>query len=167
LALISFIPSNVQIIPTPIAGTHVNVVHSHNTLQRLGVNMHILITDFLPKNVTTEPKSIVVVGHFDTGANTTSIDFKIADMLGLVPMSFSTIRTANGAAETPNYIVNLSFPNTLLKPFEKLQVTSCDLEYDLNQKQSSKNLGILIGRDVMSRWNIVWNGPTSSVFISD
>jgi hypothetical protein len=25
----------------------------------------------------------------------------------------------------------------------------------------------LIGRDVMSRWNIVWNGPTSTVFISD
>lgn len=29
------------------------------------------------------------------------------------------------------------------------------------------NFGLLIGRDIMSRWNIVWNGPTSTVLVSD
>jgi len=35
------------------------------------------------------------------------------------------------------------------------------------QVMAHDNFGVLIGRDIMARWNIVWNGPSSCVFIAD
>jgi hypothetical protein len=54
--------------------------------------------------------------------------------------------------------------NDMLKRFElndHQEIIDCLNECMYNP------IGILIGRDIMSRWNIVWNGPTSTVFISD
>lgn len=49
-----------------------------------------------------------------------------------------------------------------------LQIGSCNLNFQLNSNLNNpRNFGILLGRDVMSRWNIIWNGPSSTVIISD
>ena len=62
---------------------------------------------------------------------------------------------------------SIAFPNTALKSFDKVLMFSCDLGFDISQSSNAKNFGTLIGRDIMARWNIFWNGPTSSVFIAD
>jgi hypothetical protein len=82
----------------------------------------------------------------------------------------SNNRTASGPQVMPNFAIDISFPATKLSPFYNLRIGSCRLDFDLanNMKPSkSQNMGILIGRDIMSRWNIIWNGPTSTVIISD
>jgi hypothetical protein len=111
------------------------------------------------------------MAHFDTGANITSIDLALAKYLKLIPMGQSNQKTAAGISKpTPNFVIDLSFRVPLL-PFPNLQIGSCDLGFDLQHCLSNPNdpvnFGILLGRDVMARWNIVWNGPTSTVFISD
>jgi hypothetical protein len=110
------------------------------------------------------------MAHLDTGASITSIDISLAKHLKLIPTGQSVSKTAKGPQLMPDFVIDLSFRATL-SPFFNLQIGSCDLGFNLQQCLSdpndSVNFGILIGRDIMSRWNIVWNGPTSTVFISD
>jgi hypothetical protein len=110
------------------------------------------------------------MAHLDTGASISSIDISLAKHLNLIPTGQSTNRTAGGPRLMPNFVIDLGF-RIPLSPFPNLQIGSCDLGFNVQQCLSnpndSANFGILLGRDVMSRWNIVWNGPTSTVFISD
>ena len=85
MALFDYISPNIQITPTPVEGTQVAITHDSSTLQNMGFNMQILVTEFLPKSSKAIPKSAVIMGHFDTGARTTSIDIKLACILGLIP----------------------------------------------------------------------------------
>jgi len=167
VAIFNYIPHNLKIKPQPTAGTQIAVSYDFMALKAAGLNMQVLISEYLPNNSKKTPKSVAVMGHFDTGASATCIDFRLANMLGLVPIGTTIIKTANGISDQSNYIVRLEFPNTALKSFEKIQITSANLCFDPKQNSNAKNFGILIGRDIMARWNIVWNGPTSSVFISD
>jgi len=116
-------------------------------------------------------KTMTVMALLDTGASHTAISNKIAVYLDLEVSGYSRLNTAGGRVLSPNYSVDILFPNAGLKNFENLKVDSCNVPFDINlpseEFMSNKNFGVLIGRDMMSRWNIVWNGPTSTVFISD
>ena len=111
------------------------------------------------------------MAHFDTGASVTSIDLSLAAFLELRPIGKTQQYTANGASETPTFVADILFQNSKLAPFVNLQIGSCQLPFNMERYKKDpfdiQNFGLLIGRDIMSRWNIVWNGPTSSVFIAD
>ena len=116
-------------------------------------------------------KSITVMALLDTGATRTCITGLIADALELTPVGFSKAHTASGVEEFADYAVDILFPDAGLLSFEDLNVGSCSLPYmhylSDEQRMAHTNIGALIGRDMMSRWNIVWNGPSSSVFVSE
>ena len=118
-------------------------------------------------------RALPVFAHFDTGAYKTMIDSRIAKHLNLISAGISRSTTASNVIETPDYFIDIAFLNTHLKPVSNLQVGSCTLpSYDLQFKADShsatqKGFGVLIGRDIMSIWNITWHGPTSTVLISD
>ncbi len=112
------------------------------------------------------------MAHFDTGASITNIDKRIAEYLELIPVGDMMQSTAGGEKVSIKYAVDLSFPNTNLTSFKNLDIGSCNLEhFDLNkaieQSQDFKNFGALIGRDIMSKWLIVWNGVQSIINITD
>lgn len=158
---------------TRVGGTS----HGPHSLQNMGYNMLVELSTasaFLNSNPNARPvqrQSITVVAHFDTGATKTSIDASIAQHLGLIPTGQSTHRTASGQQTTFDYAVDMSFIGSSLKPFLNLRVGSCQLGFNLQQAltvpNDGRNLGLLIGRDVMANWNVTWHGPTSTVFISD
>ncbi|GBR74046.1 cellular and retroviral pepsin-like aspartate proteases [Candidatus Termititenax aidoneus] len=121
-----------------------------------------------PNNPSPLPlKTISVMAHFDTGASITSIDIEIAKYLGLIPVGQSPSQTAAGIQIMPNYVIDISFPNTQLSSLKNLPIGSAKLNFKHGATNDPKNMGLLIGRNIMALWNIVWNGPTSSVFISD
>jgi len=151
---------------TPIS-SHVppGIVFLPFPLQSLGLNIKVAVLTASadlqnPGFDKSLASSVIVQAHLDTGANKTSIDIKLAKALKLIPTGPSTIYTANGPVKMPAYAIDLHFPNTDLKPFINLPIGSCDLT-------GQKNFSMLLGRDVMSVWNIVWNGPSSTVFIND
>ncbi len=144
-------------------------------LFNLGFNLLIEVSTasvFVDSSKTAARKSISVMAHFDTGARTTTLSDSLASYLQLMPIGKNQIHTANGTAITNNYAVDIVFLNSLLKPFQNLQVSSCNLgqfniEECLKNPSRPDNFGVLIGRDIMSRWQITWYGPTSTVFVSD
>jgi hypothetical protein len=161
--------------PKPPEETKVSLQFNAVTLLNYGFNMPCQIatsTAFVEKNENPEPlRTAIVIAHFDTGASKTSIDINLAKHLGLIATGMSPQRTAGGVRIYPTYAIDLAFLNTNLSPYPNLQIGSCDLGIDLATYEqnplSLKNMGLLIGRDVMSRWNVFWNGPTSCVYISD
>ena len=167
MALFNYIQHDIQIAPPLQSNAITSVTYSPYKLLMAGFNLQVLISSIIPTKSKRVPKTATMIGHFDTGASTTSIDFKLAELLELIPDGLTTINTANGVTKTPHYHVYISFPNTNLGPFDGIQVCSCNLGFDPNQNSNAYNVGLVIGRDIMSRWNIVWNGPTSCVFIAD
>lgn len=112
----------------------------------------------------TNARSITAMSHLDTGATLTSIDIGLARKLKLIQVGTMDTYAAGGLIRTPYFYIDLHFPNTTLKSFVDLPIGSCNLHV-INDK--APPFDILLGRDVMSRWNIVWNGITSTVFIND
>jgi len=173
MAIINQHTFDLRINPPPSKDTHVAVDFSPFPLQQSGFNLPVEISTasiFRNPPLNVPLSSIVVMAHFDTGASSTSIDIELAKHLKLLSVGQSENRTASGSQVMPNFAIDISFPNTKLSPFYNLRVSSCRLGFDLenNMKPSkAQNMGILIGRDIMSHWNIIWNGPTSTVIISD
>lgn len=164
----------VKIIPDPAPGTVYGVSSSPVPLMWAGFHMSVTITTastLLNARSNSMIQSITVTGLLDSGASGTCIDAQIADFLNLSAVGVSPSHTAGGVIQTPDYAVDIHFPGTELSPCVDLLVGSCNLPFALSPQSrdflSERNIGMLIGRDIMSRWNIVWNGPTSSVFISD
>ena len=167
---------DVHVNPQPTTPIQIGISASPSALVISGFNMMIEVATasaFVKQSLNQMPrKAIPVMAHFDTGASLTTIDEQLAAHLGLVSIGTTKISTANGIAHTPNYAVDVSFINTHLKSVINLQVNSCKLaEFDLAAAMATpdnpKNFGVLIGRDIMSLWNVVWHGPSSTVLISD
>ena len=163
----------INITPPLADGTHIGVDFSPINLLRAGFNfpVEISIASILRKPPLNMPfSSIITIAHFDTGASVTSIDIELANYLHLPITGQSENRTASGHQKMPVFTIDISFPSTQLSPFHNLRISSCKLGFDIANKinpSKPRNMGILIGRDIMSRWNIIWNGPTSTVIISD
>jgi hypothetical protein len=157
-------------VPPLAEVTEVTVLFRPDILFNDGLNIPVEISVaniFLSSNPDKKYKSAIVLAHFDTGASSTSIDLSLAEELGLEATGTCKISTAAGILPVPTFTVNISFPNTNLSPFMDLPINSSRLGYKSGELSSPRNIGILLGRDIMSRWNIVWNGPTSTVFIND
>lgn len=163
----------ISINPPPSSGMQIGILHSSSPLSLSGLNFPVTISTantYLqsPNFDKTLAFSMTVMAHLDTGASMTSIDTKLAKHLKLFPTSISKSHTAGGLITVPNFAVNLSFPTTNLMSFTNLPISSCNLPFDFKGNMNDpKNFAVLIGRDILSRWNVVWNGPTSTVFIND
>jgi len=166
---------NINVNPPLPQGTTVKIQQGYQALFNLGYNMLVELSTasaFLKPNSNIRRISIPVWAHFDTGARVTTIADSLATHLGLTPISSSPIHTANGTTVTNNYAIDLAFPNTQLKCLSNLMISSCNLgafnlQKCIENQSDQRNFGVLIGRDIMSCWNITWHGPTSTVFISD
>ncbi len=174
MAHISQLAAGVNIAPKPSEETKITLNATPVPLMQTGFNIPLSIST--PSSAKTLNPDIVIrsatiMAHFDTGASKTSIDTGLATYLGLTPVGISPIHTAAGKVDMPNFAVDITFPGSKLSPFINLPISSCKLPIQIKSSGeieiSPQNFGLLIGRDMMSRWNIVWNGPTSTVFISD
>jgi len=161
------LPHQVYIEPTVQREGKLAVTTGPKALALAGFNIPVIITGIQLKKNSPQSKSKIVMAHFDTGATVTTIAENLAQELGLLPIGEAVVQTAGGPKNAKRYIVDISFPNTQLKGY-RLSVNDCILRYDAKATElTPKNFGVLIGRDIMSKWNIVWNGPNSTVIISD
>ena len=142
-------------------------------LENTGLNVPVAVSQSAILSPTHDkpPLSILVMGHLDTGASKTAIDLSLAEALRLDSIGMGSSNSAAGKFTSPDFAVDLSFTGTMLQSVQNLNVSSCNLMFSLAECQKNpdnqKNIGILIGRDVMSRWHITWDGRSSTVVISD
>jgi hypothetical protein len=157
---------SIKIDPPPPNVEKITAITGSKALSVSGLNFPVALTG-LQSQKQKQPKSVIVMAHFDTGASITSIDRRVAKELDLSPIGIAKMQTASGLEESKRYMLQIAFPNTGLKGY-RLDVGDCNLPFNGKFNDISHgNFAVLIGRDIMSKWNIVWNGPTSTVFISD
>jgi len=159
---------SVHLNPQPSLETQVTFISSPARLAGDGLNFPVSISPAIDVENANGAFPMVILAHFDTGASVSIIDVGLAEHMGLTPTGMEPIMTVGGLCEFPTYAIGLAFPGSTLAPFAKLPIGSGQLGFDINGDVSrSPNFGLLIGRDVMSRWSIFWNGPASSVTIND
>lgn len=118
---------------------------------------------FRVQNKKTVPPPIRVKALLDSGCTVTSIDQELAKKLNLKTIGFNQVFTANGPVQSPLHVVSLAFPGVApgptLKGIDLLTVQTVNL--------AGQQFGVLIGRDIMSRWAIHYNGPAGFISIAD
>jgi len=166
---------NLQVNPPLPQGVTAGISQSPLQLAQWGMNLLVEISTasaFLTPPNANVRSTTTVMGHIDTGASMTSLDQNLAHHLGLVSVGQGRNATANGFSVVSHYAVDIAFLNSALSSIQNLLVSSCQLpHFRLQQALQNPiqpvNFGILIGHDILARWNLTWHGPTSTVFISD
>jgi predicted aspartyl protease len=105
------------------------------------------------------PNSVPCQALIDTGSSILAIDQSIAQSLNLVKRGIYVAHTANGQRQCNLYAVALSFPATNLKAHNIIQATEVDL--------SAQPFKCLIGRDILRKWHLHYNGESGAVSIAD
>ena len=105
------------------------------------------------------PNPIACQALIDTGSSILAIDQSIAQSLNLTRRGVNIAHTANGSRQCNLYAVALSFPATNLKSYNVIQASEVDL--------SAQPFKCLIGRDVLSKWHVHYNGESGAVSIAD
>jgi hypothetical protein len=112
----------------------------------------------------------------DSGAYRTHISEHITEYLKLDSIGEDReVGTAGGRITSKDYAIDIKFLNLNLNPFLNLNIGSIgkkeddhfNLEKAFDNEKDKRNYGIWLGRDILSRWNLNWDGPTSTVAISD
>lgn len=105
------------------------------------------------------PNPITCQALLDTGASVLAIDQTISQKLNLARRGINITHTANGPRQCDLYAVSLVFPATALKSFNVVQAIEVNL--------STQPFKCLIGRDVLSRWHVHYNGESGVISIAD
>lgn len=92
----------------------------------------------------------------DTGASHTCISNEIAQQLGLLPFDVQQVHTAAGQTEQLIYDIGIALP-TMGNNAIAIQAPCADM--------SGQPVQALLGRDVLSRCTLYYNGPDNSFTI--
>jgi predicted aspartyl protease len=95
----------------------------------------------------------------DTGAQRTVLSPEAVRKAGLSKINETDVRGVGGVVKAGVYVASLQFPRCDLSGIEVLEVSCCELPHILYH--------CLLGRDVLSRWKFVYDGPTGSWYIED
>jgi predicted aspartyl protease len=93
----------------------------------------------------------------DTGASRTVINPALATSLGLQQVDTIKVAHVGGVAEAPVYAAAIEFPNTELESVPALEVIASTLP--------SQPVSCLIGRDILQRWILTYDGRTGVITI--
>ena len=94
----------------------------------------------------------------DTGATLSVVDRAAVQALGINPVGVANMTGVTGQGQTNLYPATFEFPGTSLPPVNFASVTAAQLQ----------GLGYiaLIGRDILMRFTMFYNGPLGLVTLS-
>lgn len=108
-----------------------------------------------------DPKGrrINILALVDTGVSRTVINPRLAVTCGLRQTGIVRISTTGMVREAPEYAGVLRFPGLSLKEIEPVTFVACALP--------EQDVSCLLGRDVLQRWRLVYDGRTGEVQIEE
>lgn len=104
------------------------------------------------------PAAISGLALVDTGAGLCAVDESAIHQLGIAPYGFTDISGATGTAIQATYPASLSFPGTPIP-----NITFFDF---VGSPLSPLGILVLIGRNVLAQFVLVYDGPGGQVSLS-
>jgi gag-polyprotein putative aspartyl protease len=105
------------------------------------------------------PEPVQITALLDTGASITVINPQLAQTCKLRQTGFAELLAAGSSGRYPEHAAAISFPRYGLKSLEVIKVVACPI---VRQPYSC-----LIGRDIMSRWELSYDGVRGKVAITE
>ena len=121
------------------------------------------LAEYLTQQGTTLPKPVIGWALVDTGATNTAIDEGVATQLGLAPNDVVTLATADGERHAGVYACRIRFASPSIPDIDASRATGVNLA---GQDLDGKPIIALVGRDVLSRCVLVYNGTLGQFSIS-
>lgn len=125
------------------------------------VGVQIEVPEALSKQLAASgqsvPQPVTGMALIDTGATMTAVDTSVVAALGVNPVGVVPVGTAGGPATQPVYPIRLQIQGVgLVLNFSR--VTGAPLK--------PMNLVALLGRDVLSRMILIYDGPSSEYVLT-
>jgi len=100
----------------------------------------------------------------DTGASISGIHLPILEQLSIVPTDYIQLQGATGTEDNaPVYPARVSFPALSLSDIPMSFVVGSQLNF---QTPSGKNIIMLMGRDLLKHFNLIYNGTFNQIILS-
>lgn len=99
----------------------------------------------------------------DTGASSTAVDQTIFDALQVAPINKIKTHTPHGEAESPLYPASVTFPTLAVTNMPMETLIGCNLKW---QTAEGKEIIMLLGRDLLQYFLMVYNGKSADVFLA-
>ena len=117
----------------------------------VNIQLPTALATYLSQNGKTVPAPVSGQALIDTGASISAVDASVIQSLGVQPVGVVKVNTPSGSANQNQYPVQFVFPGTNLPSLEGTHAIGSVLK--------SQGILALIGRDVLSRFVLVYNGP--------
>lgn len=114
----------------------------------------------LAENGQAVPGAISGFALVDTGAFATAVDETVFTSLGIPPIDEVATDTAHGAGKSKIYPASVTFPGMNVNEMPMGRVIGCKLKW---KTRDDKEIIMLMGRDLLSSFLLVYNGPSSDV----
>jgi predicted aspartyl protease len=104
-------------------------------------------------------KELTITALIDTGASRTVINPQLATTCGLRQTGEVRISGAGQVAMRAEFAGSITFPGSELSGFDPLPLIACPLP--------EQDISCLIGRDVLERWNLTYDGRSGLVEVEE
>ncbi len=130
------------------------------------IELPTVLADTLRQQGAAIPSPVSGIALIDTGASVSAVDVAIARRLGMQPVGIVSVGTAGGTQQQEAYPARFTFPGTTLPAMDFGQVLGADLSGQLIPGPVSGPLVALLGRDVLQRCILIYNGPMGSFVLA-
>jgi predicted aspartyl protease len=143
----------------------VKFTYARGDLRRSGPKIRVTISQPLSALAAAKQAGVGVKGPFtvtaliDTGASRTVITPQLAATCGLRQTGLARISSAGHITDRPEYAGAIHFPDQELKGFDPVSLVACPLP--------EQDVACLLGRDVLERWNLTYDGRSGFVEIEE
>lgn len=139
---------------------------NHAALQRTGPILQVVISptrqhlDSLAENNKAIPQPVSGFALIDTGATSTAVDESVCRELNISPTGAARTAHAGGSEIRQCYPIQVSFPGS------GLPSTVIPTAMSVNLQFGKKPYVLLLGRDLLSRLRLVYNGPMGRIEVA-
>jgi len=139
--------------------------YSRTELRRSGPKIKVTISHPRRAIALAQPlhldlkKPYSVTALIDTGAARTVISPQLAATCGLQQTGQARISSAGQITDRPEFVGAIHFPAHELESFDPISLVACPLP--------EQDVACLLGRDVLERWNLTYDGRSGLVEVEE
>ena len=127
------------------------------------LSMPAALAEFCREQNITVPLPVSGYALIDTGASNTAVHEDILKQLSVLPIDSIPHATASGVGKAFVYPAQVSFPDLGVPDLKMDRVVGCQLKWSTPDE---KEVLMLLGRDLLRYFLMIYNGPSSSVTLS-
>ena len=107
------------------------------------------------------PTPVAGFALIDTGASVSCVDAAVIQQLGVQPVGTAQVGTAGGPQSQAIYPARLVFPGTNIPPVDFNHLIGSNLSGQIVAGHQGP-LIVLLGRDILQHFVVIYNGPAGS-----